>query len=61
MTEKGPKDKAPPEQKGYHGSEDAQSQTSAEAENEAAQKLERERLGQQDADETGGALERDVE
>ncbi len=61
LNEKGPKDKAPPEQKGYHGSEDAQSQTSAEAENEAAQKLERERLGKQDADETGSGLDKDIE
>ncbi len=60
LNEKGRKDKAPPEQKGYHGSEDAQSQTTAEAEAEAARKLEQERLGKQDADETGG-LDKDIE
>lgn len=34
-------------QKGYHGSEDAQSQTTAEAEAEQAQQLEQDRLDKQ--------------
>jgi len=60
VTEKGQKDKAPPEQKGYHGSQD-DVKSPAEIEREQAAELERKRLGQQDADETGGALDKDVE